>query len=209
MRSYSGYGAIHEFRTHRNQACRLAKQRGPVPDDQWSSGPVPEPEVVCEVFPSSPDQPMPASGAHAEEEVRRGIRSMRWAIGGQAVLYLALAAFVGFLLSLGGTTSAAALPVTIVAINSALTIALVGCAVLLSKRQRTVVLAVVWLECGFMAMLLLGLILSLTTNSGSGGAPIGLILWGLLMQAVLRPLQKPEFRAAFGLKPMRPRQKKK
>ncbi|GAA1019793.1 hypothetical protein GCM10009565_05810 [Amycolatopsis albidoflavus] len=134
---------------------------------------------------------------------------MRWAIGGQAVVYLALAAFVGYLLGLGGTSSAVAVPVTIMVINSALTIALVVCAVLLSRRQRTVVLALIWLECGFMAMLLLGAIVALATSSGSSGAPVGLILWGFLMQAVLRPLQKPEFRAAFGLKPLKPRQKKK
>ena len=29
------------------------------------------------------------------------------------------------------------------------------------------------------------------------------------MQAVLRPLQKPEIRVAFGLKPIKPRQRKK
>lgn len=132
---------------------------------------------------------------------------MRWAIGGQAVLYLALAAFAGYLLGLGGTSSAVALPVTILVINSALTSALVVCAVLLGRRQRGVMLALIWLECGFMAMLLLGVILTFATSSG-GGAPAGLILWGFLMQAVLRPLQKPEIRIAFGLKPIKPRQKK-
>ncbi|WP_406639407.1 hypothetical protein [Amycolatopsis sp. WGS_07] len=160
------------------------------------------------VYPSSPDQPMPASGPNAEQEVLRGIRTMRLAIGGQAVLYLALVAFVGFLLGLGGTTSAVALPVAIMAVNAALTIALVVCAVLLSKRQRKVMLTLIWLECGFIAMLLLGLILTFATSSGAGGAPVGLILWGFLVQAVLRPLQKPELRAAFGLKPIKPRQKK-
>ncbi|WP_143132390.1 hypothetical protein [Amycolatopsis rubida] len=164
---------------------------------------------MSEVFPSSPYQPMPASGANAEQEVRRAIRSMRLAIGGQAVVYLALAAFVGYLLGLGGTSNAVALPVTILAINSALIIALVVCAVLLGRRQRAVMLALVWLECGFVAMLLLGTILTLATSSGSSGAPVGLILWGFLMQAVLRPLQKPEVRVAFGLKPIKPRQKKK
>ncbi|WP_158688127.1 MULTISPECIES: hypothetical protein [Actinomycetes] len=153
---------------------------------------------------SSPDQPMPESG---ENEVRRGIRSMRWAIGGQTVLCLALAAFGGYLLGLGGAPSAAALPVAIVAINSALTVALVVCAVLLGRRQRKVMLTLVWLECGFVALLLLGAILSFTAASGSSGAPVGLILWGFLMQAVLRPLQKPELRAAFGLKPITRRQK--
>lgn len=161
------------------------------------------------MFPTSPYQPMPASGANAEQEVRRGIRSMRWAIGGQAVLYLALAAFVGYLLGLGGTSSAVALPVTILVINSALTSALVVCAVLLGRRQRAVMLALIWLECGFMAMLLLGAILTFATSSASAGAPVGLILWGFLMQAVLRPLQKPEIRVAFGLKPIKPRQRKK
>ncbi|MBN9746524.1 hypothetical protein DMP23_36500 [Amycolatopsis sp. A1MSW2902] len=166
--------------------------------------------MVSEVIPSSPSQPTPASGENAEQEVRRGIRSMRWAIGGQAVLYLALAAFVGYLLGLGGTSGAVALPVTILVINSALTSALVVCAVLLGRRQRGVMLALIWLECGFMAMLLLGAILSLAMSSGAGGgAPVGLILWGFLMQAVLRPLQKPEIRVAFGLKPIKPRQKKK
>lgn len=134
---------------------------------------------------------------------------MRWAIGGQAVLYLALAAFVGYLLGLGGTSSAVALPVTILVINSALTSALVVCAVLLGRRQRAVMLALIWLECGFMAMLLLGAILTFATSSASAGAPVGLILWGFLMQAVLRPLQKPEIRVAFGLKPIKPRQRKK
>lgn len=133
---------------------------------------------------------------------------MRWAIGGQAVLYLALAAFVGYLLGLGGTSGAVALPVAVMAINSALTIALVVCAALLGRRQRKVMLTLIGLECGFMAMLLLGAILTFATNSGAAGAPVGLILWGFLMQAVLRPLQKPEIRAAFGLKPMKPRQKK-
>ena len=163
------------------------------------------------MYPSSPYQPMPASGANAEQEVRRGIRSMRLAIGAQAVFYLALAAFVGYLLGLGGTSAAVALPVTIMVINSALTVALVVCSVLLSKRQRNVMLAIVWLECGFMAMLALGAILTLATSSssGSGGAPVGLLLWGFLMQAVLRPVQKPEIRVAFGLKPIKPRQKRK
>ncbi|WP_409184454.1 hypothetical protein F9C11_09200 [Amycolatopsis sp. VS8301801F10] len=164
---------------------------------------------MSEVYPSSPDQPMPASGANAEQEVRRGIRSMRLAVGGQAGLCLALTAFTGFLLGLGGTTSAVALPVTFLAIDSALIIALAVCAVLLGRRRRKVVLALIWLECGFAAILLLGSILSLATSSGSGGAPVGLVAWAFLMQAALRPLQKPEVRAAFGLKPIKPRQKKK
>ncbi|MBB4687678.1 hypothetical protein [Amycolatopsis jiangsuensis] len=59
-------------------------------------------------------------------------------------------------------------------------------------------------------MLLIGTILAFAMSSGSGGtgAPAGLLLWGLLMQAVLRPVHNPELRAAFGMPPVRPRQKK-
>lgn len=129
------------------------------------------------MFPSSTE---PSSDANPEREVRRGIRSIRLAIGFQAVLYLALAAFAGYLLGLGGVSGFVALPVAIMAVNAALIIGLVMCAVLLSNQQRK-----------------------------SGSAPVGLILWGFLMQAVLRPVQKPEIRTAFGLRPIKPRRQKK
>jgi len=48
-------------------------------------------------------------------------------------------------------------------------------------------------------------------TSAAGGpqsAPVGLFVWGGLMLAVLRPVQKPAFRMAFGLPPVQPRQKK-
>ena len=142
--------------------------------------------------------------------MRRGIRSVRLAVAGQATLYLALAVLVWYLTSREDAPSSFALPLALVTVNSAVVLALVVCSVLLFRRQRAILLAVIGLECGFMAMLFVGAIITLAQSSGSGtSAPFGIIVWGLLMQVVLRPLQKPEFRAAFGLKPIKPRQKKK
>jgi hypothetical protein len=147
----------------------------------------------------APYQPLPASGANAEQEVRRGIRSMRVAIAAQAVLYLALAGFLWFLAAGVDDARDVVLPLLLVTVN----------VVLLSTRERKVAFAIMLLESAFMVVLLIGLVVSLATSSGSTGSPVGLILWGALMLAVLRPMQKPELRAAFGLPPMQPRQKKK
>jgi hypothetical protein len=98
-------------------------------------------------------------------------------------------------------------PLVLVSVNAALGV----CGVRLSRREHKIALTILELECAFMAMLVISVIVSLAMTSASGGpqsAPIGLILWGVLMQAVLRPMQKPELRAAFGLPPMQPRQKK-
>ncbi|MEU8631511.1 hypothetical protein AB0C38_05030 [Amycolatopsis sp. NPDC048633] len=157
----------------------------------------------------APYQPLPASDANAEREVRRGIRTIRAAIAAQAVLYLTLAGFLWYLAAGVDDARDVVLPLLLVSVNVVLLIALVVCSVLLSTRERKVAFAIMLLECAFMAMLLIGLIVSLATSSGSTGSPVGLILWGALMMAVLRPMQKPELRAAFGLPPMQPRQKKK
>jgi hypothetical protein len=160
----------------------------------------------------APYQSLPASDANAEREVRRGIRTMRAAIAAQAVLYLALAAFVWYLAAGVDDARDVALPLVFVTVNVVLLIALVVCSVLLSTRERKVAFAVMLLESAFMAMMLIGLIVNLATSSGSpgsSGSPVGLLLWGALTMAVLRPMQKPAVRAAFGLPPMQPRQKKK
>ncbi|GAA3559222.1 hypothetical protein GCM10022222_48630 [Amycolatopsis ultiminotia] len=135
---------------------------------------------------------------------------MRLAIVGQAVLYLALACLVWYLAASTDNLGDFVWPLVLVSVNTLLILALVVCSVLLSRRERRIAAAILWLEVGFMAMLLIGVILAFTTSSGSGSssAPAGLILWGLLMQAVLRPLQKPEMRVAFGMPPIQPRQKK-
>ncbi|MEU0536591.1 hypothetical protein [Amycolatopsis tolypomycina] len=159
----------------------------------------------------SADQPLPLSDVNAEREVRRGIRTMRLAIAAQAVLYLALAGLVWYLATSVADPGEATWPLVIVSVNAALLVALAGCSTLLSRRERKIILAVVWLECAFMAVLVISVILSLATTSASGGSqstPVGLFVWGGLMMVMLRPLQKPELRAAFGLPPMRPRQKK-
>jgi hypothetical protein len=160
----------------------------------------------------APYQPLPASDANAEREVRRGIRTIRAAIAAQAVLYLALAGLVWYLAAGLDDAGDVVLPVLLVSVNAVLLIALVVCGVRLSKRERKVAFAIMLLECAFMAVLLIGLVVSLATSPGSpgsSGSPAGLILWGALMTAVLRPMQKPELRAAFDLPPMQPRQKKK
>ncbi|RJQ85833.1 hypothetical protein [Amycolatopsis panacis] len=157
-----------------------------------------------------PNQPTPMSGEDAEQEVHRGIRTIRLAITGQAVLYLALAVLVGYLATRTDDGSVV-WPLVIISVNTVLLITLVVCGVLLGRRERAIAMAIIWLECAFMAVLLIGTILSLTLSKGSGGAagaPVGLILWGFLMQSVLKPWQKPEMRVAFGMRPIRPRQPK-
>jgi O-antigen/teichoic acid export membrane protein len=142
--------------------------------------------------------------------VRRGIRSMRLAIVAQAVLYLALAGFVWYLAAGVDDLGDVTWPMVVVSVNAALLVALVVFSVLLSRRERKVIFAIIGLECAFVAILLVGLIV-VTMNSrssGPSGAPAGLFVWGALVLAVLRPLQKPELRAAFGLRPIQPRQKK-
>ncbi|MFF0143677.1 hypothetical protein ATK36_3839 [Amycolatopsis sulphurea] len=159
----------------------------------------------------NPYQPAPRSGENAEQEVHRGIRTIRLAITGQAVLYLALAVLVGYLATRTDDAGSVVWPLVIISVNTVLLIALVVCSVLLGRRERAIAMAIIWLECAFMAVLLISTILSLTLSKGSGGAagaPVGLILWGFLMQSVLRPWQKPEMRAAFGMRPIRPRQPK-
>jgi hypothetical protein len=161
---------------------------------------------------SSAYQPLPMSGANAEREVRRGIRSMRLAIVTQAVLYLALAGFVWSLAASADDVGDVTWPLVIVSVNAALLVVLVVFSVLLSRRERKILFTVIWLECAFIAIILVGLIVSLVLSSASGGptgTPVGLFVWGGLMLAVLRPLQKPELRMAFGLPPIQPRQKKK
>ncbi|MEA5359337.1 hypothetical protein VA596_07305 [Amycolatopsis sp., V23-08] len=159
----------------------------------------------------APYQPLPASGANAEREVRRGIRTMRLAIAAQAVLYLALAVFVWSLAASVDDSGDVTWPLVVVTVNSVLLVVLVVFSVLLSRRERKILFTVVWLECAFIAVLLIGLIVSLVMSSASGGptgTPVGLFLWGGLMLAVLKPLQKPELRMAFGLPPIQPRHKK-
>jgi O-antigen/teichoic acid export membrane protein len=160
---------------------------------------------------SSPYQPQPMSGANAEREVRRGIRSMRLAIVAQAVLYLALAGFVWSLAATVDDLGDATWPLVVVSVNAALLVVLVVFSVLLSRRERKILFTIIWLECAFIAIILIGLIVSLVMSSASGGptgTPVGLFVWGGLMLAMLRPLQKPELRMAFGLPPIQPRQKK-
>lgn len=155
--------------------------------------------------------PLPVSDANAEREVRRGIRSMRLAIGAQAVLYLALAGFIWYLATGVDGPGDVTFPLVIVSVNAALLVALVVCSTQLSRRERKIAFAIMVLESAFMAMVLIGVIVSLVMSSASGGPssmPVGLFLWGMLMLAVLRPMQKPEMRAAFGLPPIQPRQKK-
>ncbi|HWD07209.1 MAG TPA: hypothetical protein VG674_32690 [Amycolatopsis sp.] len=159
-----------------------------------------------------PYQPMPMSGADAEQEVRRGINAVRWAIAAQAAIYLALAVFVWVLAGQLDDLGEVAWPLVLVTLNASLTVALVVCGVLLHRRQAVVVKTILGIECAFAAVLLTGLIVAFATTSGSGGAagaPVGAIVWGLLIQAVLRPLQKPELRVAFGLPVVKPRQKKR
>jgi FtsH-binding integral membrane protein len=160
---------------------------------------------------SVPHQPLPVPDADAEREVGRGIRSMRLAIACQAVLYLALAGVVSYLAAGVDDLGDLIWSLVLVSVNVALLVALVVCSVWLSRRERKIALAILWLECAFMAMLLIGVIVSLAMTSASGGpqsTPVGLFVWGALMMAVLRPMQKPEMRAAFGMPPMQPRQKK-
>lgn len=59
-------------------------------------------------------------------------------------------------------------------------------------RERKVAFAIMLLESAFMAMPLIGFLAGLVMSSKSGGAsstPVGLIVWGGLMMAVLRPMQ--------------------
>jgi len=174
---------------------------GPVPGHPWSAGPVTEPSAY---------QPLPTSDKSTEREVRRGIRSIRLAIVAQAVLYLTVTGFVWSLANVGAPGVAAWAPAVMV-VNSAILVALVVLGVLLSRRERRVLFAILWLESAFIAILLVSLVVSLAMTSAAGGpqsAPVGLFVWGGLMLAVLRPVQKPAFRMAFGLPPIRPRQKK-
>ncbi|MFI5607183.1 hypothetical protein [Amycolatopsis sp. NPDC051903] len=155
-----------------------------------------------------PYRPVPMTGANAEEEVRKGIRSVRWAIAGQAALYLVLAGFVWFLVAGHGGAGDLVWPLVLVSVNAALTVALVGCAVRLGQRRGGVVKAILGLECAFAAVLLIGLIVAFTSSSsGTVGVP-AVFVWGFLIQAVLRPLQKPELRVAFGLPVITARVKK-
>lgn len=151
------------------------------------------------------------SDESAEREARRGIRSIRLAIVAQAVLYLTVTGFAWSLAAsvdaLGDTVWA----LVVMSVNTAMLVALVVLSVLLSRRERRILFAILWLESAFIAILLIGLIVSLAKSSASGGptgTPVGLLVWGGLMLAVLRPVQKPEFRMAFGLPPIPPRQKK-
>lgn len=155
-------------------------------------------------------QPMPVSGANADREVRRGIRTMRLAIAAQAVLYLVIAGLVWYLATTVDDLGDIGWPLVFVSVNAVLMVVLVVCAVRLGRRERKVVFTIMGLETAFAAMLLIGLIATFFQESSiSSGAPAGLVAWGLLMLAVMRPVQQPEFRAAFGLPPMRTRPKKK
>lgn len=155
-----------------------------------------------------PYRPVPMTGPGAEEEVRKGIRAARWAIAGQAALYLLLAGFLWFLVAGHGGAGDVVWPLVLVSVNAALTVALVVCAALLGRRRGVVVKTILGLECAFALVLLIGLLVAFTSSSGgSAGAP-AVFVWGFLIQAVLRPLQKPELRVAFGLPVITPRRKK-
>ena len=176
--------------------------QGPVPGRPWSAGPVTEPSAY---------QPLSPSDESAEREVRRGIRSIRLAIVAQAVLYLTVTGFAWSLAASVAALGDAALALVVMSVNTAVLVALVVLGVLLGRRERRILFAILWLESAFIAILLISLIVSLAMTSAAGGptgTPAGLFVWGGLMLAVLRPVQKPAFRMAFGLPPVQPRQKK-
>ncbi|WP_326836099.1 hypothetical protein VSH64_14445 [Amycolatopsis rhabdoformis] len=149
-------------------------------------------------FPEPIDQ-----NPYDEAEVRRAITSARWAMGAQAILYFALSVFVWVLVSslseadaegLGGVLALAAL-------DAALAVTIAVCAVLLGRREPAVWWTTFCVELGFGAILLIGgLVTLIASDAGGSGAPVGIFLWLLLAQAVLRPLQRPEVKAAFGLR---------
>jgi len=152
------------------------------------------------------------SDENAEREVRRGIRSIRLAIVAQAVLYLTVTGFAWSLAASVAALGDAAWALVVMSVNTAVLVALVVLGVLLGRRERRILFAILWLESAFIAILLISLIVSLAMTSAAGGptgTPAGLFVWGGLMLAVLRPVQKPAFRMAFGLSPVQPRQKKK
>ena len=154
---------------------------------------------------------LPMSDENAEREVRRGIRSIRLAIVAQAVLYLTVTGFVWSLAASVAALGDAYWALVVTSVNTAMLVALVVLSVLLGRRERRILFAILWLESAFIAILLVSLVVSLAMTSAAGGpqsAPVGLFVWGGLMLAVLRPAQKPVFRMAFGLPPIQPRQKK-
>ncbi|MGW4485362.1 hypothetical protein ACWEOE_16175 [Amycolatopsis sp. NPDC004368] len=148
--------------------------------------------------------PIPVSfeqNPYDEQDVRRAITSARWAMGAQATLYLALSVFVWVLVSSLDDTDGLGGVLALATLDAVLALTVLVCAVLLGRRQPAVWWTTFGVELGFGAILLVGgLITLITTDAGGSGAPVGIFLWLLLAQAVLRPLQRPEVKTAFGLR---------
>ncbi|MEV4601877.1 hypothetical protein AB0K15_31310 [Amycolatopsis sp. NPDC049253] len=136
-----------------------------------------------------------------DEDIRHAISSARWAMAAQATLYLALSVLVWVLVTSLDDTDGLGGVLALAALDAALAVAVAVCAVLLGRRRPAVWWTTLGIELGFALILLVGgLVTLLSSDSGGGAAPVGIFLWLLLAQAVLRPLQRPEVKAAFGLR---------
>ncbi|WIX75896.1 hypothetical protein QRX50_31010 [Amycolatopsis carbonis] len=148
----------------------------------------------------SPFEPPAQQYRYDDEDIRHAISSARWAMAAQATLYFALSVLVWVLVTSLDDTDGLGGVLALAALDAALAVAVVVCAVLLGRRRPAAWWTTFGIELGFGLILLVGGIVTLLSDAGGGAAPVGLFLWLLLAQAVLRPLQRPEVKAAFGLR---------
>ncbi|MEV6896548.1 hypothetical protein [Amycolatopsis sp. NPDC051372] len=135
-----------------------------------------------------------------DADIRRAVSSARWAMTAQATLYLALSVFVWVLVTSTADTDGLGGVLALASLDAALAVAVAVCAVLLGRRRPAAWWTTLGVELGFALILVVGGVITLLSDAGGSAAPVGIFLWLLLAQAVLRPLQRPEVKAAFGLR---------